>query len=254
MPAWTRDWSRAVEQEALRRVCEPAARGPDSPGRSMNGSGRYRALWNNGWPRLRAEIARGSGAGDRSTQMTATHVRAPASWAAAVRALADRRASCAMEDRFDTDIDVRSALTDPRQVSPHWLGEVERASPGPESRAPFQPAAGKVPGVVEACGRSRSGCSVLTRQACASRTRTRANRTIVATHRGHADRRSGDQTILVIERTGHAPGPARPYGAGVQVQVEDLAPPTSPGVSAPTPRRGVAELIPAYQDLAANAG
>ena len=63
----------------------------------------------------------------------------------------------------------------------------------------------------------------------------------------------GDQTILVIEERGMPLDLLAPYGAGVQVHVEDLAAHLA-GRERGDAQARWAELIPAYQDLAANAG
>ena len=63
----------------------------------------------------------------------------------------------------------------------------------------------------------------------------------------------GDQTILVIEERGMPLDLLAPYGAGVQVHVEDLAAHLA-GRERGDAQARWAELLPAYQDLAANAG
>jgi len=63
----------------------------------------------------------------------------------------------------------------------------------------------------------------------------------------------GDQTILVWEERGMPLDHLAPYGAGIQVHVEDLA-----AYLAGRERSDIEarwnELLPAYQDLAASAG
>jgi hypothetical protein len=63
----------------------------------------------------------------------------------------------------------------------------------------------------------------------------------------------GDQTILVIEERGMPLDQLAAYGAGVQVHVEDLAAHIAGRERADLGGRWD-ELLPAYQDLAANVG
>ena len=63
----------------------------------------------------------------------------------------------------------------------------------------------------------------------------------------------GDQTILVIEERGMPLDLLAAYGAGVQVHVEDLAAHLA-GRERGDAQARWAELLPAYQDLAASAG
>ena len=63
----------------------------------------------------------------------------------------------------------------------------------------------------------------------------------------------GDQTILVWEERGMPPDLLAAYGAGVQIHVENLAAHLAGRELADGEARWV-ELVPAYQDLAANIG
>ena len=63
----------------------------------------------------------------------------------------------------------------------------------------------------------------------------------------------GDQTILVWEERGMPLDLLAAYGAGIQVHVEDLAAYLA-GRERSNAEARWSELIPAYQDLAANVG
>ena len=63
----------------------------------------------------------------------------------------------------------------------------------------------------------------------------------------------GDQTILVIEERGMPLEQIAAYGAGIQIHVEDLAAYLAGRERRDGPERW-AELLPAYQALAANIG
>ena len=82
---------------------------------------------------------------------------------------------------------------------------------------------------------------------------------VVTKHHGQQDEQvieamltaDGDQTILVWEERGMPLNLLAPYGAGIQVHVEDLA----AHIAGRERRDGEArwnELMPAYQDLAAD--
>ena len=62
----------------------------------------------------------------------------------------------------------------------------------------------------------------------------------------------GDQTILVIEERGMPLDLLAAYGAGVQIHVEDLAAHIAGRERTTTRRRDGTELLPAYEELAAN--
>jgi uncharacterized protein YndB with AHSA1/START domain len=156
---------------------------------------------------------------------------------------ADGKGVVRMEDRFDTDIDdLWSALTEPRRLA-RWLGDVEGdLRLGGEFRARFFASGWEGTGRVEACDRPRR-LLVLTRQP--GQPDEQAIEVTLA-----AD---GDQTILVWEERGMPLDHLAAYGAGIQVHVEDLS------AYIAGRERGHAEvrwgeLLPAYQDLAANVG
>ena len=148
-----------------------------------------------------------------------------------------------MEDRFDTDIDdLWSALTDPRRLA-RWIGEVEGdLRLGGEFRARFFTSGWEGTGRVEACEPPQR--LVLLTKGAGEPDEQVIEATLTA---------DGDQTILVIEERGMPLDQLAAYGAGVQVHVEDLA-----AHLAGRERRDMEarwdELLPAYQDLAANLG
>jgi uncharacterized protein YndB with AHSA1/START domain len=155
---------------------------------------------------------------------------------------ADGKGVVRMQDRFDTGIDdLWSALTDPGRLA-RWLGEVEGdLRLGGEFRARFFDG-WEGTGRVEACEPPR--------------------RLLVATkHHSQSDEQvieamlaaDGDQTILVWEERGMPLNLLAPYGAGVQVHVEDLAAYLA-GRQRCDGQARWNELMPAYQDLAASAG
>ena len=153
---------------------------------------------------------------------------------------ADGKGIVRMEDRFDTDIeDLWSALTDPGRLA-RWLGEVEGdLRLGGELRARFFDG-WEGTGRVEACEPPRL--------------------LLVATkHHRQADEQvieamltaDGDQTILVWEERGMPLNLVAAYGAGIQVHVEDLAAHLAGRERCDGEARSN-ELMPAYQDLAAD--
>jgi uncharacterized protein YndB with AHSA1/START domain len=153
---------------------------------------------------------------------------------------ADGKGVVRMQDRFDTDIDdLWSALTDPLRLA-RWLGEVAGdLRLGGEFRARFFDG-WEGTGRVEAC-------------------EPPARLLVVTKHHGQQDEQvieailtaDGDQTILVWEERGMPLNLLAPYGAGIQVHVEDLA----AHIAGRERHDGEArwnELMPAYQDLAAD--
>ena len=156
---------------------------------------------------------------------------------------ADGKGIARMEDRFDTDIDdLWSALTNPRRLA-RWMGEVEGdLRLGGEFRARFFASGWEGTGRVEVCEPPRR-LLLLTKQP--GQTGEHVIEVTLA-----AD---GDQTILVWEERGMPLDHLAAYGAGIQVHVEDLA------AHIAGRQRGDAdarwgEILPAYQDLAANVG
>jgi uncharacterized protein YndB with AHSA1/START domain len=148
-----------------------------------------------------------------------------------------------MEDRFDTDIDdLWAALTDPRRLA-HWMGEVEGdLHLGGEFRARFFASGWEGTGRVDSCDPPRR-LQLLTMQP--GQVEEHFIEVTLA-----AD---GDQTILVWEERGMPPDQLAAYGAGIQVHVEDLTAYLSGRGRCDADARWN-ELLPAYQDLAANVG
>jgi len=156
---------------------------------------------------------------------------------------ADGKGIVRVEDRFDTDIDdLWSALTDPRRLA-RWMGEVEGdLRLGGEFRARFFASGWEGTGRVEACEPPRR-LVLLTRQP------DQPDEQVIEVTLA-AD---GDQTILVWEERGMPLDYLAAYGAGIQVHVEDLGAHLAGRERCDAAARWN-ELIPAYQDLAANVG
>lgn len=156
---------------------------------------------------------------------------------------ADGKGVVRMEDQFDTDIDdLWSALTDPRRLV-RWLGDVDGdLRLGGEFRARFFASGWEGTGRVEACEPPRH-LLVLTEQP--GQPGEHVIEVTLAT--------DGDQTVLVWEERGMPLDHLAGYGAGIQVHVEDLAAYIAGHERGDAGARW-AELLPAYQDLAANVG
>ena len=156
---------------------------------------------------------------------------------------ADGKGIVRMEDRYDTDIgDLWSALVDPRRLA-RWLGDIEGdLRLGGEFRARFFASGWEGAGRVEACEPSRH-LLVLTKD-------PDVPYELVIEATLTAD---GDQTILVLEERGMPLDHLAAYGAGVQVHIEDLAAHITGRERCDAEARWN-ELLPAYQDLAANTG
>jgi uncharacterized protein YndB with AHSA1/START domain len=152
---------------------------------------------------------------------------------------ADGKGIVRMEDRFDTDIDdVWSACTDPLRLA-RWMGEVEGdLRLGGEFRARFT-SGWEGTGRVEACEPPRR-LLVTTRHA------RQPDEQVMEVSLA-AD---GDQTILVLEIRGMPLAHLADHGAGNQVHVEDLAAHLAGRERCDIEARW-AEILPAYQDLAA---
>ena len=148
-----------------------------------------------------------------------------------------------VEDRYDTDIDdLWSALADPRRLA-RWFGQVEGdLRPGGEFRLYIEPDDWRGTGFVEACEPPRR-LLVTTREVTEP-----YDKTIEATLTA-----DGDQTILVIEVRGMPLDKIAFYGAGWQIHAENLAAHLAGRERGDTEARW-AELVPPYQDLAANIG
>jgi len=151
-----------------------------------------------------------------------------------------------MEDRFDTDIDdLWSALTDPRRLA-RWYGEVGGdLRPGGEFHARVRDA-GERTGHVDACEPPRR---LLLTMRDPDPQPGQPEETVIEAQLT-AD---GDQTILVVEDRGMPLDLLAAYGAGVQIHVENLATHIAGREPGDTEARWD-ELLPAYQDLAANIG
>jgi len=151
-----------------------------------------------------------------------------------------------MEDRFDTDIDdLWSALTDPRRLA-RWYGEVGGdLRPGGEFHARVRDA-GERTGRVDACEPPRR---LLLTMRDPDPQPGQPEETVIEAQLT-AD---GDQTILVVEDRGMPLDLLAAYGAGVQIHVENLATHIAGREPGDTEARWD-ELLPAYQDLAANIG
>src|SRR5712692_6267509 len=155
---------------------------------------------------------------------------------------ADGKGVVRMEDRYDTGIgDLWSALTDPGRLA-RWIAEVEGdLRPGGEFRARFT-SGWEGTGRVEACEPPRR--LLVTTRASGKRDEHVIEATLAA---------DGGQTILVIETRGMPLDLVADYGAGWQVHVEDLAAHLAGRERCDIEARWD-ELLPAYQDLAANIG
>jgi uncharacterized protein YndB with AHSA1/START domain len=156
---------------------------------------------------------------------------------------ADGKGVVRMEDRFDADIEnLWSALTDPGRLA-RWMGEIEGdLRLGGEFRARFFASGWEGTGRVEACEPPRR-LLLLTMRAGQSREHF-IEVTLAA---------DGAQAIVVWEERGMPPGQLAAYGAGIQVHVEDLAAYLAGRERCDADARWD-ELLPAYEDLAANAG
>jgi uncharacterized protein YndB with AHSA1/START domain len=146
-----------------------------------------------------------------------------------------------MEDRFDSAInEVWSALTDPSRLA-RWYGEVEGdLRVGGEYRARLFSSGWEGTGRVEACEPPQR---LLVRIKDADEPDENDIEAILT-----AD---GDQTIVVWEERGMPLDLLSPYGAGVQIHVEDLADHLAGRERRDDVKARWGELHPAYQDLAA---
>jgi uncharacterized protein YndB with AHSA1/START domain len=151
-----------------------------------------------------------------------------------------------MENRFGTDTgDLWQALTDPSRLA-RWYGEVEGdLRPGGEFRARVFDSGLRI-GRVDAC---EPGRRLLVTMRDADPQPGQPDKTVIEAQLTAV----GGQAILVIEERGLPLQLLAAYGAGVQIHVEDLA------AHIAGQERGDAgarwdQLLPAYQDLAVNAG
>jgi uncharacterized protein YndB with AHSA1/START domain len=152
-----------------------------------------------------------------------------------------------MEDRFATDIDdVWSALTDPRRLD-RWIGDVEGdLRLGGEFRFRFFASGSEGTGRVDACEPPRR--LLLTMRDADPQPGQPDEDVIEATLAA-----DGYQTFLVVEERGLPLDLLAAYGAGVQIHVEDLAAHLAGREHCDANARWN-ELMPAYQDLAADVG
>ena len=163
---------------------------------------------------------------------------------------ADGKGIVRMEDRFDTGIDdLWAAITDPARLA-RWHGQVEGdLCPGGEFRVYIEAADIESTGRVEACEPPRR-LLVTTRETDESYRKGQGvppfDQSLEATLTA-----DGDQTILVIEVQGMPLDKIAFYGAGWQIHAENLADHIAGRERGDTEARWD-ELVPPYQDLAAN--
>ncbi len=155
---------------------------------------------------------------------------------------ADGKGIVRMEDSFDTDIDdLWSALTDPRRLA-RWLGEVEGdLRLGGAFRARFFATGWEGTGRVEACEPPQR------LQVVTNDPEEPDEHVIEATLAA-----DGERTVLVIEERGMPLEQLAAYGAGVQIHVEDLAAYLAGRERDDDVRTRWEELVPPYDDLAAD--
>ena len=148
-----------------------------------------------------------------------------------------------IEDRYDTGIDdLWSAITDARRLA-RWYGDVEGdLRPGGEFRLHVESDGWDGTGRVDACEPPRR-LLVTTKEVTQS-----YDKAIEATLTA-----DGDQTILVIEVQGMPLDKIAFYGAGWQIHAENLAAYLAGRERGNTEARWD-DLVPPYQDLAANIG
>ena len=164
---------------------------------------------------------------------------------------ADGNGVVRMEDRYDTEIaDLWSALTEPGRLA-RWYGRVDGdLRPGGEFRLHVEDAGMDCTGRVEACEPPRR-LLVTTRETDESYQGGPGvppfDEVIEATLTA-----DGDQTILVIEVKGIPLDKIAFYGAGWQMHAENLAAHIAGRERVDEARFD--ELVPPYQDLAANLG
>ena len=155
-----------------------------------------------------------------------------------------------MEDRYDTDIeDLWAAITDPARLA-RWYGQVDGdLRPGGELRVYIEAADIESTGRVEACEPPRR-LLVTTRETDESYRKGQGvqpfDQSLEATLTA-----DGDQTILVIEVRGMPVDKIAFYGAGWQIHAENLAAYLA-GLERGDTEARWDELVPPYQDLAAN--
>jgi uncharacterized protein YndB with AHSA1/START domain len=165
---------------------------------------------------------------------------------------ADGKGVVRIEDRYNTDIDdLWSALTDPGRLA-RWYGQVAGdLRPGGQFRLYIESNDLDGTGRVEACEPPRR-LLVTTRESDESWRKGRGvppfDAAIEATLTA-----DGDQTMLVIEVRGMPLDKIAFYGAGWQIHVEHLAAHIAGRERGDVEARWD-ELVPPYQDLAAEIG
>ncbi len=154
-----------------------------------------------------------------------------------------------IEDRYATDIDdLWSAVTDPDRLA-RWFGEVDgELSEGGKFRVHIADA-GERTGQVEAC-EAPQRLLVTTRETDESYRRGQGVPPFDAVWEITLTA-DGDQTILVIEVKGMPLDKIAFYGAGWQIHAENLAAYLA-GREPDEVEARWEELVPPYQDLAAN--
>ena len=232
-----------VRQEAQRRIYTLR---PEPLAEVDEWLGRYRALWEQRLDALHTEVARGKRE-RRSAQMTSN--ASPGTRILGSLRSADGVGVVRIEDRYDTDIDdLWSAITDPDRLA-RWFGEVDgELSQGGEFRVHIADA-GERTGQVEACEPPRR-LLVTTRETDESYRRGQGVPPFDAVWEITLTA-DGDQTILVIEVQGMPLDKIAFYGAGWQIHAENLAAYIAGRERGDTEARWD-ELVPPYQDLAAN--
>ena len=157
-----------------------------------------------------------------------------------------------IEDRFDTNIDdLWSAITDPARLA-RWHAQVEGdLRPGGQFRSYVEADDVESTGGIVACEPPRR-LVVTTRETDESWRKGNGvppfDETLEATLTT-----DGDHTILVIEVRGMPLDALAFYGAGWQIHAENLAAYLGGRERGDTEARW-GELVPPYQDLAANVG
>jgi uncharacterized protein YndB with AHSA1/START domain len=157
-----------------------------------------------------------------------------------------------IEDRYDTAIeDLWAAITEPDRLT-RWYGQVEGdLRPGGEFRVYLEADDIESTGRVETCEPPRR-LLVTTRETDESYQKGQGAPPFDAVIEV-ALTASGDQTLLAIEIRGMPLDKVAFYGAGNQIHVENLAAYLAGRERGDTEARWN-ELVPLYQDLAANIG
>ncbi|HEY3507157.1 MAG TPA: SRPBCC family protein [Actinocatenispora sp.] len=151
---------------------------------------------------------------------------------------ADGRGAIRLADRFDTDVDdLWSAITEPDRLA-RWIGEVKGdLRVGGEYRARYHPSGWEGTGRIEQCEPPR---------------RLRLTGAEPDDPHGVVTEITltpdGDQTILVVEKRGMPLDQVAGFGAGNQIQLEDLAAYLAGGDRCDSDAR-IAVLYPLYAQL-----